>query len=398
MMAKLENVAEEIDLVHHHARVVKKAERDMQQISEAISSDDDKDADKQLVKQYTETSQRIFGVPNASEAVRLVQQRYKLIQRTDIQGDPIREKHRSKLLAFYHPFISGNQVRIAQDSNNDVHLKLSQVSTEISEYLHSKYGDLFIDIDDSRVYDSREIAAAMKRAVKYLHIDDEFWKNWNVLVRNQAHLSVLAQDPQNLQIIVGEDRPSMDGRSLKGLIGHELLWHGVRATNGWKTGDPLMGSGFPGYEAFEEGGGVMIEAVLTGEVPRKCIDRYIDISLATGQVGGVAHTREELVDLSSSRNYLFSTKPISYSHARKMALIHIGRIFRLLSKKQAQYGVSTRGISYYKGVSQVLDEYMRLRALGQSPETIMEYFEAGKFVQDDPLHQKYVSNQHDIDI
>lgn len=241
------------------------------------------------------------------------------------------------------------------------------------------------DGDPTQLVDALGIVELFERALQQLQEHrDEFWKEWRVLVTDDSCLSV---NPLTKRLVVGSHRASVELGELRGLFGHEVLVHAMRAGNGHHLSDEFE-SGLPGYIDAEEGFACFVEHALSGVAPRKMYDRYLDIALALGTIDGQPRTRQELFQLVHARNTVraqaagVAERP---GNIRRESWTHVNRIFRGTLGNDV-VGVFTKDIAYYHGYQKmtafVIDE---LRA-GAHPHELWWLLTLGKFDPTDILH------------
>jgi len=266
-----------------------------------------------------------------------------------------------------------------------------EIARGVGQYLEDKYFDVYaaLDIDTSHESDAIDIVSVADRFEAALNVlkanHDEAWNEWTIEREDEKDsLSVVAGSKK---IIVGMRRASMSATQLKGLFSHEVLVHGLRGVNGSKR-TPELGTGLPGYLDAEEGLGVFVEYAVTGEVPDKIVDRYIDVAYAAGAIDGEKHTRKELLEYALNRavkRNKASDHQKSMEDITKEVYAHVNRIYRG-SLGNEHVAVFTKDIAYYKGfidmgiyISAELDQ-------GKTISSVVDYLMSGKF---DPMNKQH---------
>lgn len=283
-------------------------------------------------------------------------------------------------------------VEVAQRlSNTHRALETFEVGAEeLGKYLRTKYAPVFQSLETDETTATLKPGQVASLFEKALHVlaenYDNDWNDWRVVrCEEKDSLSVIAGDKK---ILVGLQRANMKSKQLEPLFAHEVLIHAQRGLNGAKRGKELQ-TGLPGYLDFEEGLGVFVEYALSGEVSEKNIDRYLDIAYALGQLDGVEHTRQELLDRTfkraNTRNEKFrrgkSTEDIT-----KEVYAHVNRIYRG-SLGNKYIGIFTKDIAYYKGFLETGGYITAQLEAGKTIEGIMSFILEGKF---DPTHPQHI--------
>lgn len=266
----------------------------------------------------------------------------------------------------------------------------------LREHLSATYSPVYdalrLDLNSAEQIQPDSIADRFEAALGILsEYYDEDWREWTICRDTEKDsLSVIANAKQ---IVVGQRRANVSHSQLRSLFTHEVLVHAQRSVNGRKRSSKLA-TGLPGYLDAEEGLGVFAEYAVSGEVPQKNIDRYLDIAYALGQIDGQQHTRHELLDLVRSRalerNAQLPT-PKSIDVIEQEVYAHVNRIYRG-SLGDSAIGVFPKDINYHRGFVE-MGGYIQTRLdEGNSIEEILHYLMLGKFDPTNPLHTEYVRN------
>lgn len=280
----------------------------------------------------------------------------------------------------------------------EIELPFKDAAEKMNLFLNEKYASVFEALDTELSTDTTSpsvIADKFESALVVLADEHDIdWSTWKVERNDKT--DALVVDTGHKKIIVGMRRANIDPQQLKPLFSHEVLVHGLRGVNGLKVSKEL-GTGLGAYTDAEEGFGVFIEYAISGRIPEKIVDRYVDIAYALGQIDGKEHSRQELLDhvmqRAIDRNDQAELKK-SRGDIEKEVYAHVNRIYRG-SLGNEHVGVFTKDISYYKGfidmgryVEAQLDE-------GKTIEEIFTFLSRGKFDPTDPSHLAYVSEVSD---
>lgn len=277
----------------------------------------------------------------------------------------------------------------------EVEIPFETAAEKLGWYLGKTYQPVFDALgisSDTEPIGSVSIADRFESALSVLACEkDSEWAKWKVERDEQSDsLSVV---PPNKKIVVGMKRSSVEPKQLIGLFGHEVLVHGLRGLNGGKVSKEF-GRGLPDYLDSEEGFGVFVEYALTGVIPQKNIDRYIDIAYALGQIDGKEHSRKELINIAMqravARNDRAETKK-SIEDIEKDVFAHVNRIYRG-SLGNEHIGIFTKDISYHKGFVEIGQYIQDQLDVGKTIEEIFTFLSSGKF---DPTNQRHLEYLHE---
>ncbi len=268
----------------------------------------------------------------------------------------------------------------------------ADVAQAVSEYLEKKYSKVFeylgFDGIDGMIT-AEDFARSVERVLQYMAENiDQSWSKWSVARRNKGSLAVSSV---NRKISVGVERVPMTPIQAKGLFAHEVLMHAGRALNGEKISVELR-TGLENYSNVEEGLGVLFEYAITGNIPAKNIERYVDVANALGQLDGKPKTRKELLKIVTERDFNTNERVPADKRLNDEQLLdsifeRVNRIYRG-TKGDSHIGVMTRDILYQRGFV-TMCEYIRSEiSNGREIDAIMEYVMTCKF---DPTNDIHVS-------
>ena len=240
---------------------------------------------------------------------------------------------------------------------------------------------------------SEKIAELFEKARQILAESDSDWSEWTVeLLEDKDSLSI--KPGAEKKIVVGAQRRAAANDELQGLFGHEVLVHAQRSLNGRKKSD-ILSTGLPGYLDFEEGLGTFFEYAITGKIPQKNVDRYVDIAIGVGLMTDSGVSRITMMKFATAREILraqLAETVIDETIIKSKVAAHINRLYRGTTGDAESIGLFTKDIAYQKGFEEA-GEYIadRLEA-GESIENIIMYLLEGKFNPLDKRHVEYVDS------
>lgn len=244
-------------------------------------------------------------------------------------------------------------------------------------------------------FDAEQTLKLIQEGLEKMADQDDGWTGWKADFDDSASLSVVGLEKT---VFVGEKKlPTSFEKSL-GLIVHEVGIHAQRRVNGTKTKIPGLDEGLPGYLDFEEGLGIFVEYLISGEVPDRAQDRYLDVSLALGQLGDRTATREELIELAANRQLArlqVAGRAIdekAVEDAYKGAKTHVNRMFRGGDGKSYDgvQAIYTKDQIYYKGLLSVLQYFQNGLEQSKTPQELMDWTMLGKFDPTNPDHVEHI--------
>jgi len=302
----------------------------------------------------------------------------------------------SEIYGLPEPELARQLWREQQDDGIEAETPFRDAAEKVGEFLDSKYASVFeaLDIDtlSSEPIGPGGIANKFEAAIAVLAQEhDADWAKWTVERNDEKDsLSVVAGSKK---ILVGMRRANVQPQQLKALFAHEVLVHGLRGVNGQKTSKEL-GNGLPGYLDAEEGFGVFVEYAISGKISEKNVDRYVDIAYALGQIDGVQHARQELIDhamkRATERNEKSEQKK-TQDDLVKEVYAHVNRIYRG-SLGNEHVGVFTKDISYHKGFIEMARYIQEQLDNGNTIDDIMDFLSSGKFDPTNRRHLSYLSD------
>lgn len=344
---------------------------------------------------FTQASIELYGEPDPEEAALLISHEYDEL--LDLQGSRnISQHHLAVILDAYRPL---------QRQVEGTHPEGSQLEAEkaaIAEYgqaVTSKYGPLFdmVGKSDKEEFTATDLHELFLTAVEWLrsHDDDDDWSEWAVVEVNSTSLAV---DTREREIRIASRREAATPKEVRGLIAHELLVHALRGKNGYKTGDSQLAHGLPGFLDAEEGLGILAEEAISGKLPEKAYDRYVDIALALGTVDGVQKTRKEMFDISFARQLIRAQANGTFKQEEMSALVrkvwsHVDRIYRggRGDDQGERHAIFTKDIAYYVGYKRMAQYIVDQLAAGKTALEVFGYVSQAAFDPTNPEHVTYVN-------
>lgn len=347
-------------------------------------------------ERFTNASIELYGAPDSKVAAELLSQEYN--QLTDISTKSgLRVEQIDFLKRFYEPILEGHHV----DKSETEDTKEKQAINQYGEAINAKYGYILNLVDqlEKDILEPDDLQALFENALHELaEKDDADWSKWKVEKVEGTSLSVSASIRK---IKIADRREPATKQEAKKLLAHELLVHALRAKNGYKTGEKKLATGLANYIDAEEGLGVLSEEAISGELPYKVIDRYIDIALALGVIDGKPKSRNDLFKINFSRQviraYRENDDNINYIAIEHSAWRHVDRIFRggLGDKSEHKQGIFTKDVAYYVGYKQMKDYVTKQLEDGKSADEVLSYLTSAKFDPNNPAHVE-VLKSHNI--
>jgi len=339
---------------------------------------------RELSYQFTAASIDLFGAPEPATAAFLLEQLLTelCVLQTNYHVDP---RQLDFLLETYDDVLrhsdTPHQYTAAFDESS-----VRALAEQLGLFLHERYAaalDVFAG-DLAQPIEPTGIVERFERALDALREREAFWTAWQVRVTDDSCLSV---NPLAKRLVVGSHRSQVELGELKGLFGHEVLVHALRASNGQHLSHEFE-SGLPGYIDAEEGFACFVEQALSGIAPQKMYDRYLDVALALGTLDGRPHTRPELFQLVYARNLVRSSAAGRLGQATQLeheSWAHVNRIFRGTLGNDI-VGVFTKDISYYQGYQKITAFICNEVASGADIDELWTLLTLGKYDPTDLLH------------
>lgn len=184
------------------------------------------------------------------------------------------------------------------------------------KYLHEKYDAAFDTIFDQFADDEpingRKLAEMTVAFMETIGLemaepsiidakDDNPDGLWTVIYdKSLSSFNVIATSKT---VRSGDRKKPLDRLGFEKLMIHEVLVHVLRAENGARTGHRAFQKGLPGYSAAEEGTGLLMEALWSGENPDELGRdhfRYAAVAFASGVYDGVLHDEQETYEFTKA--------------------------------------------------------------------------------------------------
>ncbi len=334
-------------------------------------------------KKYTQVSISIFGKPNASIAKNLL---------ANLLYEVVNHQPQSKISHYYafqlNKFINNLNIKQLEPVQAKKINEYSQASEVTKAYLYANYAKEFAIFNKaSNKIQPKELQKIFSKCLKSITKKDKNWASWKVNI--QKNSAVISVEPKDYLINIGENRRPLTRLEAKGIFAHEFLAHVQRSVNG-KLLDNQLSLGLPEYLNAEEGLGVWFEYAITGIIPQKITDRYLDIALALGEIGNRQITKKELVRFCTLREQFresLDSDYINQKHITAKVNAHVNRIYRG-TKGNDFTGVFSKDVVYLKGFIRVAN-FMKAQLSRQiSINNTLDFVLSGKF---DPTNLKHVA-------
>jgi len=349
---------------------------------------------QKLSDELTQLSIAIFGAPNRRIAREIVHEELQAANR--MLGLPFVDRAQCEWLAAFYAEKLGDAFTLPAPEYSSVIAQKSAAIAALTQkmhgYLRQNYGDVLDAVTANGEASSEiappEIAARFAAGLAVLQKRDAAWAAWKVELGEGDALRVAANAQK---IFVGEHRQPMALAALPALFGHEVLVHALRSVQASARGDALAAVGLPGYVAFEEGVGCLVELAIGGnDTLEKIRSRYVDVALALGMFGEPL-TRRELFEAVRAR--LMLQAKVSGKRAPSQALEtrawqSVNRVYRG-SLGNGTVGVCTKDCTYYNGFESVIS-WLDDAAQTAGFATAYDYMLAGKFDPGDLLHAAHM--------
>lgn len=362
----------------------------LQTVSQLSEHSQERGSEQLWSDRYTQATSEIYGSPEQSTAIRLASE-----QMTSLIDSATEAGINKDLVVYFEQQYQDFGIARDLERNSD---KTEVVAREIGQYLTSKYAAVYetlLDgLDEHTKIGPSELAQRFEGALQVLSEQyDSDWADWRVAEDSEKdQLSVPASKKT---INIGMRRASVTSLELKKLFSHEILVHAQRGLNGRKI-DEQLGSGLLGYLDAEEGLGVFFEYAVSGEVPEKNIDRYVDVALAMGLIDSKPKPRQQMLDFAKTRAMIRNElKPeadrVSADDLEKQVYAHINRIYRGSLGNEC-IGIFTKDIVYQVGFMKIKAFLQSEVGSGNSIDDIITYLLRGKFDPTNELHKKYIES------
>lgn len=362
-------------------------QEELLQSAAKLAEVDDIPTRNEWADRYTQASEELYGQPDITEVHRLLSNEY--AQLMNLKGrDGVSQDQVALLLETYRPVVSNTEVATSAET-----AKERQIIAEYGAAIKEQYGPLF-ELAAASGHDEftpQQLADLFTDAFSWLRQHDGAgWEGWKVVLDPNAAAISPHAIAKVLKVPAVREPASL--AEAQGLVAHELLVHVLRGKNGAKLSDKTFAEGLPGYLESEEGLGILAEQAITGALPDKAYDRYVDIGLALG-MAGEQKTRQELFKISFARQLVRMQLRGTYDESMRGSLErkvwrHVARIYRggPGDSLDAHQAIFTRDIAYYAGYKKMLAYIIAERTSGKSAAEIFNYISSAKFDPTNPQH------------
>lgn len=366
------------------AAASKLAEYELIETAAALQNAQTPEKQRILSRQFTAASVDIFGSPDKTAATYLLEN--VLTELCVLQTDyHVNSASLDYLLHAYESILHRSDVPhtyVLPYSQE----RSAEAAAHLGAYLLWVYADALavFDGDPQELIDASGIVERFEAALTSLQATDTMWSPWRVLVTDGSCLSV---NPQDKRLVVGSHRARVTLGELKGLFGHEVLVHALRANNGQVLSHEFE-LGLPGYIDAEEGLGCFVEHALSGQPPQKMYDRYLDVALALGVIDGRSWSRHELFELVHTRAIVRAAadnRPVRGTQLERESWAHVNRIFRGTLGNDI-VGVFTKDIAYYQGYQKIAAFITEELEVGATIDELWSLLTVGKFDPTEAAH------------
>jgi hypothetical protein len=265
-----------------------------------------------------------------------------------------------------------------------------------SDTLHELYDEAFAYV---RAEIGKDVLSneTLPRAVRLFmermnfQMKTEDTEGWDVVEDNKV--AGFRVDPGVLRIVCGRRKKEITWPVFEKLMVHEVGDHATRAENGRKTGYDAMQNGLPGAQEFEEGLGLLMENIWTGdEIDTVGRDhfRYLTVCYADGFLDGNKHSEEESLRFVS--RLMAARKPGGLGDepvlaaSRKDGVDHVKRAYRGMPKGKIMHS----NLAYLAGK---IEAVTFIESSDLPARQLLPYLQQGKTNPTDPAH---VSLVHEI--
>lgn len=346
-----------------------------------------------LSRRYTEASAEIYGSPEHAIAVSLLSGQRQAL--SELAGN----EHVDAELTVYAIDEIDALLGEAQETTPENNAEAWQESAQlVGDELRERYGHVFALLEpgeDAGSLQPGTVASYFEKGLEALAETEQDWAEWSVF--RDAEKASLSVNGGKKRITVGMQRAAIDPQKLSSLFAHEVLVHGGRAVNGARI-SPELASGLPDYLDAEEGLGVFFEYAISGEIPEKNIDRYVDIAIATGGVSGEPVPRKRLHDFALARELVRTQaregESIDVGQVETEVQSHIKRIYRG-SLGNEHVAVFTKDIAYQKGFVDIADYVSSRLEEGEAPGQVIDQMLLGKYDPTNRTHVAYIESRKD---
>ena len=341
-------------------------------------------------ERYTEASESLYGNINREVAGALITGELSIIMQTAVR--PEHEGVKQEVIDVLKSVL-GPEAETNAEASGLSRERLEGITNALFES-SKEIIDPIASLEHEGPFHPTQVREIFKGIVEQLSAQDDLWSMWTVENGDGSQLKINAKERK---IIVPDGRSPIESKEeLLALAMHEIGVHARRSVNGERVDESLR-NGLSGYLDFEEGTGIFVEYLITGQLPTKAVDRYVDIALAQGMGGGLS--REQLIDLAVKReNIRTSIKGGDEQKIEADAKTHVNRIFRGGDGRQHKdsegaisQAVFVKDMVYFAGFRIVADYFNEQMDRGRTAEEVLSYILSGKFDPTNQRHEEYIS-------
>lgn len=246
-------------------------------------------------------------------------------------------------------------------------------------FLHEKFDPLFEDIydqydDDEPIIDDK-LRAMMVEFMKLSGLpmaeDEADVTKWKVIGgENETGFRII---PNEKKVICGTREKGLSKLGYEKMMVHEVMVHMWRAENGSRTGYSALQTGLPGYLETEEGIGILMESLWSGENPEALSRdhfRYAAVAFAEGAYDGIKHSEQDVHDFIRplmERN--------GFGDNKDELFLNVMRVFRGMPANCRMHS----NLSYLSGKIGAMKRIEEKFGSGHSVDEVFDEFLEGKY-------------------
>jgi uncharacterized protein YfkK (UPF0435 family) len=276
-------------------------------------------------KSFLLMNQEVYGEINQEWFIGMLNTEYqksKDFQPTDTLGTEISGTLSGILKSF-----EGSSAKEPEVISEDEMQKLHEFVLRRYDHILSEVPDT----DDGTYYGAQQCSEIINKSLSAGGLADEGWS----CTINPSKSNPTTNGSQKKIFLPSATRRTAN--ELRRLIAHEQEMHARRAQNGRNQGSELLASGTADYADVEEGGGVMLECAVAGNLSNpsfnRARERYITAGLALGLDNGAPRDAREVYEILWRMIAVDSSQDGSMPEplvqkAKDKAYLHVENAFR----------------------------------------------------------------------
>lgn len=355
------------------------------------SAEQDKDRYNVQAGVFNALMREIYGAPEESEARRLIRDRQRALRTMTPESDKD-HKDMGVLGTFYNSIVGELPEDEFSAPLTEAEIGNTRLYEEFADLAQKKFGEALARIDyNKEVYTPEEMAEQLEHLIAdfKMQYPGQGWDKWTVQLAPSPMPLFVRQDNRTFNVSSGTVDPETNEvtpmrfppQEVARLITHEGT-HAINVENGYfygreiQDGDmpPITAMGLPGWEQFVELFAVLAECGITKEPHPNLADHYINVSLASGVIGGAAIPRTVLEDMHT-RHQALRARQAGNNPDEGLSKMQINRTFMGGTTQEGKDAlVNTQLLAYHNGLSEVTKLVKNLRQAGVPLEDIYDYF------------------------